>query len=379
MKTISLLHPFSAKAIGLSSKDIIHFHSQPHCHALKEISNASLEVSVDYFTGNLLVKKMLVNGIQKRFWPISSPIFKNRHKWRKQFSSFHFNFVKSQTPDLTIINMSGHGSKYVFNLAKLLSQKQKPYLAMIGGINMTYTGDALEYYKNAHHIIVHTEYQKKKILENTAFSNLDIRVLPLGIDTETFKPIPDKILSKNPQMLYVGRISRLKQIELAITALKHLQMNGFDESSLTIIGPSSDPVYFTELKDLVESLELTSSVRFLGSVQHTDLVQHYQLADVLLLPSVHESFGMVMIESMSCGTPVVALKGAGGPDDIIDSDFDGILSTPENYSNDILELFRNTSLLNIMKMNARKKVLDKYSIHETTRVLSRSVNDALNS
>lgn len=321
---------------------------------------------------------MLVNGIQKRFWPISSPIFKNRHKWRKQFSKSHFNFTRIHTPDLTIINMSGHGSKYVFTLAKLLSQKQKPYIAMIGGINMSYDGEALEYYKNAHHIIVHTEYQKKKLQENTAFSVLDIRVLPLGIDTELFKPITESVFSTNPQLLYVGRISRLKQIELAIKSLKYLQINGFSESSLTIIGPSSDSAYHTELKELITNLELTSSVRFLGSVKHTELVGHYQFADVLLLPSVHESFGMVMIESMGCGTPVVALKGAGGPDDIIDTGFDGILSTAENYSNDILELFRNRNQLDVMKINARKKVLDRYSIQETKRVLEISIKSALN-
>ncbi|MNT90357.1 Glycosyl transferases group 1 [compost metagenome] len=82
---------------------------------------------------------------------------------------------------------------------------------------------------------------------------------------------------------------------------------------------------------------------------------------------------------MSCGVPVVALKGSVGPDDIISNMVDGLLSSPENYAEAILSLFKNKELLREMKENARKKAVSDYSIEETIRVLMDSVNSALRS
>lgn len=380
MKTISLLHPFSAQAIGLSLEDILLSHSKPQVFALKNIMNvADIKVTIDYFTGSLFCSSKTIDKIEKRFWPISYPIFKKRHHWRKQYSKSHFNFVAKKTPDLTIINMSGHGSKYVFKLAKLLREKQKPYIAMIGGMHMSYIGEAFEYFKNAHHIIVHTNYQKKIIIQKKDFSSFDIRVLPLGVDTSVFKPKEDNELLNNGGLLFVGRITRLKQIEIAIKTVHYLQTHNFSNAELTIIGPVSDSGYYNELKELVETLGLSKNITFIGVIKHSALVNYYQKADLLLLPSQHESFGMVMTEAMSCGVPVAALKGSGGPDEIITDTIDGLLCSRENYSEGILDLFKNKELLREMKLNARKKAVSKYSIEETTRVLTESVNAALSS
>jgi glycosyltransferase involved in cell wall biosynthesis len=375
LKTISLLHPFSAQAIGLSVEDILLSHSKPQVFALKNIMNAAdIKVTIDYFTGSLFRSSKTIGGVEKRFWPISYPIFRKRHQWRNQYSKSHFNFVAKQTPDLTIINMSGHGSKYVFKLAKLLREKQKPYIAMIGGMNMSYTREALEYYKNAHHIIVHTHYQKGIIVQKEIFSSFDIRVLPLGIDTSVFKPKEENELLNNGRLLFVGRISRLKQIEIAIKTVHYLQTHNFSNAELTIIGPISDLEYYNELKELVLALKVSEQVTFFGSIQHSALIYHYQKADLLLLPSQHESFGMVMTEAMGCGIPVVALKGSGGPDDIITDTIDGLLCSPENYSETVFNLFNNKELFREMKLNARKKAEEKYSIEETIRVLNHSIN-----
>ncbi len=272
--------------------------------------------------------------------------------------------------------MSGHGSRYVFDLSELLLKKNKPYIAMIGGMNMSYDGKALLYYQNAHHIIVHTGVQKKELQLHKGFTHLDIRVLPLGIDTTVFKP-KDSFYISEGKLLFVGRISRLKQIEIAIEALYYLKKTTFENPKLTVVGPISDLDYFTELKTLISKLNIVNNVEFIGSVPHEQLISFYQNCDVLLLPSQHESFGMVMTEAMSCGVPVVALKGAGGPDEIITSQVDGLLTSPENYAEAVHNLVSDAEMLQSMKKNAREKVLKKYSIEETTRVLLDSVNSAL--
>jgi len=374
LKTISLLHPFSAKAIGLEEGDLYASHSKPHELALVALQKEGYAVSIDYFTGKRIPYKKKLNTITKRFWSVTYPWFKKRHVWRKQKSIFHYLYNILNAPDLTIINMSGHVSPYCFKLAALLIKKKKPYIAMIGGLHMSMTGNALNYYQNAEHLIVHTNLQKKELQKNKDFQKLDIRVLPLGIDIEKFKPIKTK---KGNNLLYVGRISRLKQLEIAIEAVAKLVENKIDDARLIIIGPKSDTNYFKELKELIIKLNIEKNVIFKGVITHDKLISFYQNADILLLPSAHESFGMVMIESMACGTPVTALKGAGGPDEIIKDTVDGLLSTPQNYALAILNYFKNKEQQLVISKNARTKVLEEYSIDATYQVLKSSVEDAL--
>jgi glycosyltransferase involved in cell wall biosynthesis len=370
---ISLLHPFSAKAIGLKEQDLLESHSKPHVLALQAIEKKDEEFSftIDYFTGSLFKKQRNIEGVLKRFWPISFPFLK-RHQWRNQFSKAHYNFHKNTPPDLTIINMSGHGSKYTFKVAKRIKEKNKQYIAMIGGLHMSYKGEALNYYKEAHHILVHTNYQKAELLKHTEFSSLDIRVLPLGINTDFFKPI-EKKETTDFIITYVGRISRLKQIELAIEAVAHCKKHGISKIQLNIIGPISDDAYFNELNNLIKSLRCLDNVHFLGSIPHDNLVVFYQKSDILALPSKHESFGMVMTEAMACGVPVMALKGAGGPDEIITHKVDGILTSKELYSQEMFQLLLNQEELKSMKIKARNKVEKHFSLNTTIILLEKSI------
>ena len=237
---------------------------------------------------------------------------------------------------------------------------------------MSYEGEALKYYQEAHHILVHTNYQKETLLKHKDFSNLDIRVLPLGINTAFFKPAKE---SKNKEkfiITYVGRISRLKQIELAIESVAYCKNKGINSIELNIIGPKSDVDYSNELYSLIEKLNCKNEIHFLGTIAHDQLVTFYQKSDVLALPSQHESFGMVITEAMACGVPVIALKGAGGPDDIITSDKDGILTTAKLYSEELFQLISNENKLNKMKMNARNTIEKQFSLDTTIELLNES-------
>lgn len=374
---ISLLHPFSAKAIGLKEQGLLESHSKPHVLALQAIheKEEKFTFSIDYFTGSLFKKKRNIDGVLKRFWPISYP-FLNRHQWRNQFSKSHYNYYKNTPPDVTIINMSGHGSKYTFKLARRIKEKNRQYIAMIGGLHMSYKGEALNYYKEAHHIIVHTHYQRNELLSHKEFSSLDIRVLPLGINTDFFKPI-EKKETTDFIITYVGRISRLKQIELAIEAVAHCKKQGISKIQLNIIGPKSDDAYYNELNNLIKTLGCQDNIYFLGSISHENLVDFYQKSDILALPSKHESFGMVMTEAMACGVPVIALEGAGGPDEIITNNQDGILATKQSYSQELFQLLSDKEKLKRISCGARIKVEERFSLNKTIVVLHESIKSAL--
>lgn len=371
MKKISLLHPFSAKAIGLSENDLFFSHSKPHERALLKLQGEDYEVSMDYFTGSVFPFSKKINGMTKRFWSITKPVLQKRHAWRKQHSLFHYWNAFFNTPDLTIINMSGHGSAYCFKLANMLVKKQKPYVAMLGGIHISDDLKAKKYYQKAHHLIVHTQIQKSALLQNSVFKDLNIRVMPLGIDTSIF--IPKEKPSSTIELLFVGRISRLKQIELCLNTLHYLLEKQNKPVNLTIVGPISDETYFSELKQLAIKLQIVEHLKFIGSVEQVQLIPYYQKANLLLLPSTHESFGMVMVEAMACCTPVAAIKGSGGPDEIVENDINGILTSRAKYAQDILKHLKSLGKQQQLSIQARESVEEKWSLKKTEEALRTSI------
>lgn len=377
MKSIKFLHPFSAEAIGLSEEELFHLHSKPHIHALMVLSEEGNNYTLDYFTQKMIFKKLSRGKIIQQFWPVSLFSLLRRNKWRHQYSNRHYRSIKRNPPDLTIINMSGLGSKYVFDLGKLLLSKGKKYIAMIGGMEVSFEGNAIEYFKHANHIIVHTLVQKKALLAKSEFQNLEIHVMPLGIDTKVFAP--KKLDSKQltGDLLFVGRLSRIKNIECAIDAVHYLLNNGFLKANLRVIGPVSDLLYFNELKELVVSKGLSQNVTFEGSKPYSELVEIYQNSELLLLPSYSESFGMVMTEAMSCGMPVIAIKNSGGADEIIEDGIDGVLTDKLNYNSKILEVLSNEQYYLNLRANAIRKVEKEFSLQKTIEALKFSINKAL--
>jgi len=328
---------------------------------------------MDYFDICLWPYSEKIAGLKKRFWPTTFPFFNIKYRWRKERSLWHLLYTYLTPPDLSIINMSGHLSPYTLKIGGILKKKNKPYIAMIGGMHVSFDDKSLLYYKSAHHIIVHTNLQRKQLLSHPNFRDLDIRVIPLGVNVDLFQPAIQKDNKGIVELLVVSRITRLKQIELAIQAVSTCIKNEL-KVHLNLIGPISDSSYFNELKALVKQKGLEAFVTFKGAIAHADLVPYYQKADLLLLPSEHESFGMVMIEAMACGTPVVALKGAGGPEEIIQDGVDGILTNITGYDNVVHSLICDGSKLIKLREASRKSVIEKWDINNTVNLFKKSVH-----
>ena len=121
-------------------------------------------------------------------------------------------------------------------------------------------------------------------------------------------------------LLFVGRIEPLKGIDTLIRALATLRQNGAMDHecySLAIIGgePDAPPedmsAEMARLKTLCHELGLDDLVVFLGKRSQDTLPYYYSAAEILIMPSHYESFGMVALEAMACGTPVVASQVGG--------------------------------------------------------------------
>jgi D-inositol-3-phosphate glycosyltransferase len=154
-----------------------------------------------------------------------------------------------------------------------------------------------------------------------------IRVVPPGVDTTRFYPIPkDEALdfigspARYCMLLYVGRIEALKGIDTLFEAMAILKQEGFLDIHpicLAIIGGDPDvsreemSTEMDRLHELQESLGIDDVITFLGRRDQDTLQYYYSAAEIVVVPSHYESFGMVALEAMACGTPVIASETGG--------------------------------------------------------------------
>jgi len=149
-------------------------------------------------------------------------------------------------------------------------------------------------------------------------------VIPPGVDVSHFYPIPSDeakmyvgLKPDDRMVLFVGRIEPLKGVDTLIRAMSCLQLKEERPVHLAIIGgdPSASPEEMTaemaRLQKLCDDLGLDQSVVFLGKRDQDRLPYYYSAAEVLVMPSHYESFGMVALEAMACGTPVIASEVGG--------------------------------------------------------------------
>ncbi len=149
-----------------------------------------------------------------------------------------------------------------------------------------------------------------------------IDIVPPGVDTDHFRPIEAAqararigLNERQRMLLFVGRIEPIKGVEnicRALALLKDNTPNMLDQLSIQIVG-GNDP--FDEevrrLQALCRQLDLDDIVKFAGAKDQDILPYYYNAAEALIMPSDYESFGMVALEAMACGTPVIASQVGG--------------------------------------------------------------------
>jgi len=181
-------------------------------------------------------------------------------------------------------------------------------------------------------VISSTPYEFDDLLEHYAASPERLCVSPPGIDHRIFTP-GDQIeargrlgMGAEPIVLSVGRIQATKGPDIAIRALALLPNRlaaGTGEPRLVFVGGPSGPggeAEISGLRGLADDLGVGDRVEFLPPVAHNELAEFYRAADVLVMPSRSESFGLVAAEAQACGLPVVAARVGGLPSVVHDSE-----------------------------------------------------------
>ncbi len=165
--------------------------------------------------------------------------------------------------------------------------------------------------QNCDRIIATTEREKSLLVDVCGSLPGRVGVVPCGVNTRIFRPIERGAaraavgLGDEKVVLFVGRIEPLKGIDILMHAFASLPSK--EDTKLVIIGgdeESDDEI--DDLSRLSDRLEMQGMVTFPGAVKHELMPYYYNAADVCVVPSHYESFGLVALESLACGTPVVA-------------------------------------------------------------------------
>ena len=168
-----------------------------------------------------------------------------------------------------------------------------------------------ELVKACHRIIASTDREKEDLARYYSCPET-ISVIPCGVNLHLFKPI-DKAralrhlgLNGEEIILFVGRIDPLKGIDNLLMAMTYLKRQGL--KLIVIGGDEQSQPEVERLKRLSRGLQIHDSIAFHGLVKQEMLPYFYSAADLCVVPSYYESFGLVALESLACGTPVVATK-----------------------------------------------------------------------
>jgi D-inositol-3-phosphate glycosyltransferase len=153
-----------------------------------------------------------------------------------------------------------------------------------------------------------------------------VTIIPPGVDLKRFQPMELREARKrvgvpcqDRMILYVGRIEPLKGIDTLLTAIAILRAGcPSDAPCLYLVMIGGDPddtahqnAEMERLKRTREELEIEDVVTFLGTRDQDTLQYYYSAAEVVVMPSHYESFGLVALEAMACGTPVIASEVGG--------------------------------------------------------------------
>ncbi len=210
----------------------------------------------------------------------------------------------------------------------------------------------------ADRLIAATPIEQNQMMELYGASADKISVVPPGVDLQRFRPMDKQqarayidVPKGHRMILFVGRIQPLKGIDTLIRALalvKRREPTMAKDICVCIIGGSLNPDSEVEraeiqrLNDLRASLDVQNLVTFSGSKEQDILIYYYSAAEMVVMPSHYESFGMVAIEAMACGTPVIA-SDVGGLSFSIESGFNGYLvpgRDPEALASKIILLLK---------------------------------------
>ena len=202
-----------------------------------------------------------------------------------------------------------------------------------------------------------------------------IAIIPNGIDLSEYANLPPKgsfkkkfgIKEEEKIVLYLGRIHKIKGVDILVKAFANV-IKKLDNIRLVIVGP--DDGYLSELRALIKALRIENKVIIAGPLYGRDKLEAYVDADVYVLPSRYEIWGITFLEALACGTPVILTENCGIAEYFRDKA--GLVVKPDSnhLGEALLEMLLNQDKQKVFRENC-KTVMQKFNISETVSKLEK--------
>lgn len=219
-------------------------------------------------------------------------------------------------------------------------------------------------------VITVSEFQKRNIVE--IYNNYEKKICTIynGVDINNFNGTHYERKEKD-KLIFVGNLIDVKGVDILIHALNLLK----DDISIScdIYGDGKNKEKY---QDMVDKLDIGKWVKFKGWIDHDILPKLFQKYSFLVLPSRYETFGIVLIEAMACGIPVIATR-VGAVSEIVSSEDVGILVEPDSP-----ELLAE-GIKNAINKDWNRELISnyakKFSIEKTAREIEKVYDEILKS
>jgi D-inositol-3-phosphate glycosyltransferase len=219
--------------------------------------------------------------------------------------------------------------------------------------------------QNADRIVVASRDEQQLLTQLYGARADHIAVVPCGVNLDLFHPIEKQdarrqlgLSDDDRILLFVGRIEPLKGVDILLGAAAQLEAES--DCFVLVIGGDNTARQgeLAHLRHLASELGIAEQVNFMGAVDHERLPLFYSAADVCVVPSFYESFGLVALEAMACGTPVVASRVGGLAGTVRDAETGYLIPwrCPEPFAERIELLLDNEELRRAFGQAAREQV-----------------------
>lgn len=246
-------------------------------------------------------------------------------KYKIYISPGMITYLKKHLGEYEIVHLQDFISPQAYFTSKYCKKYGIPYIITTHGstywvlqkefINQIYLKFAAKKILNGANKIVALTKMELEHYSKIGISLSKVTILPNGIDLLQYKNIPKRGIFKikngfkdDKIVLYLGRINKIKGIEILIKAFADLTET-LNSVKLVIVGP--DEGFMNELKDLTIKLGVEELVLFTGPLYDEEKLEAYVDADVYVLPSKYETFPITVLESWACGIPVIVTYQCG--------------------------------------------------------------------
>jgi glycosyltransferase involved in cell wall biosynthesis len=169
----------------------------------------------------------------------------------------------------------------------------------------------------------------------------------------------------NPVVLFVGRLERVKGVPILLAAARRV-LEKMPNVRFRLIGAAHPTLSKADLEALLQRFSLNGQVQFVGHIPHQELIAWYQQADLCVLPSYYETFGLAALEPMVLGVPVVATR-VGGLVEVVEDGVTGLLASPgdeQALAAAMIKLLQDKKLRTTMGETGQRRIQARFNLEQ---------------